>query len=144
MKIVLALLTLAISATSFAGYTTECQQTEKIKCTVEYNIRTAEKLVTEKVISSSGYELVNWDEPSLAYCEASVGFNQNDIYVLGSMNSQKQITVAIRHAGAGTSATSSKGAAVSTTASFSPGIEVTVNGVTGTLQTATARCNVSR
>jgi len=81
MKTLLAVLTLA-STLSAHAYVMDCEQNTKLTCQVTYYARNAAGSLSKEVVThSSNYELMNWDEPSLSYCEASVGFNDNNLYI---------------------------------------------------------------
>ena len=94
MKLALVLGLLVSSLSSFA-YVTDCDSLTKLSCTTKYYSLKNNQRVEEVVNSSANFELVNWDEPSVAYCEASVGFNQKGVYILATLSPENEVSVSI-------------------------------------------------
>lgn len=98
MKIIFSILAMVISTQTFA-HVSECNQTEKLSCEVKYLVKSEGRLQVRKEVAVASYELMDWDEPSLAYCQALVGFNKNKIYIMAGASDTNTVSIAIRHNG---------------------------------------------
>lgn len=94
MKLALALGLIFTSLSSFA-YVSDCDAVTKLSCTTKYYSLQNNNRTAEAVSAESNFELVNWDEPSLAYCEASVGFNQKGVYILATLSPENELSVSV-------------------------------------------------
>lgn len=124
MKIVFSILALLVSSQTFA-HVSECNQTAKLSCEVKYLVKSDGRLQVKKEVAVASYEMMDWDEPSQSYCEASVGFNQNNIYVLGTASDDNNVSIAIRHGSQDLANVRRNEAGVATArATFSPQIDL--------------------
>jgi hypothetical protein len=149
MKIILPLIALFFSATSF-GLVTVCNQPEKLQCTAQYLVRSKGALTTQTKTHTEAYQLESWDEPSLAYCQASTGFTDNKLDIRATMDADHQISVSIQRSSVGgvtfDKASNVMDASIGIPAqvhvSFSPEIDISQNDVAATLVNAEVSCRI--
>ncbi|MBY0516487.1 MAG: hypothetical protein K2P81_06240 [Bacteriovoracaceae bacterium] len=87
------LLVFSLSLLSLNGYSyvSECEQSTTLKCEVTYYAKDNDQnITTTKISTQAHYELVNWDEPSLAFCQAWVGFNKKGLYIEAHLTEESQ------------------------------------------------------
>lgn len=90
-----AFISLAVVFAAFnsQAFVSSCDSTSKLECTVKYYSKDPAKTSTE--VHTGSFEMVNWDEPSEAYCEASVAFNKNDLYITAGLTEPRSLSVAV-------------------------------------------------
>lgn len=95
MRSILAFALVLVSFTSQA-FVSDCNPNTALKCTVNYyslGINGSRQVQT--LTSASHFQLENWDEPSLAFCQALVNFNQNGVFISASLNEQNLVSVGV-------------------------------------------------
>lgn len=100
----LYILCLALCGVPAYAFTSDCEQNTTLSCQVSYNALSADgsrRIELKSEVREAKFELVNWDEPSVAYCEASVGFNDNGLYIAGSLSEDMNAAVSMTRTSAG-------------------------------------------